>query len=137
MGVAYDESGSALVSESEHGIWKAGRRCPDIVLSRPGFPNESRRLYSTLAYGFSIISCGGSLDWSSFDGKIATYRLLSAGEASSEVGSTSGGQASWTFASSEVQPDERFVVVVRPDTYIGYVGTEPGASEYLSRLLGW
>lgn len=134
MGVAYDGSGSALVTESEHGIWKAGRRCPDIVLSTPGYPEKSRRLYSTLAYGFSIVSCVGALkeDWSRFDGKTSMYRLV-------PVASSTGTEEkmSQTFECSEIHPDERFVVVVRPDTYIGYVGTESSAAAYLSQTLGW
>lgn len=136
MGVAYDGSGSALITESEHGIWKAGRRCPDVVLSTPGSPVESRRLYSTLVYGFSLLSCGGPLeeDWSRLDGEISTYRLLAVGAGSDLKTET---EVSRTFETSEVHPDERFVVVVRPDTYIGYVGTESGAAAYLLQTLGW
>lgn len=132
MGVAYDGCGSALITESEHGIWKAGRRCPDILLSKPGNPDGWRRLYSTLAYGFSIISCGGAISRLETSGKASIYRLLPLGE----TDCSGNGQDSCTFQASEIHPGEQFVVVVRPDTYIGYVGPEAGASAYLLQYGG-
>lgn len=131
MGVAYDETGSALIESSERGIWKAGRRCPDIELLRTE-SSDAARLYSTIAYGqFSILSIGDSLkhDWPQYHVALARYTILSG----NQEGSSRDGLS---FTSPDVQPDERLVVVVRPDTYIGYVGTEQGAISYLSKVLG-
>ncbi|KXT06106.1 hypothetical protein AC578_1326 [Pseudocercospora eumusae] len=132
MGVAYDECGSPLVTESQNGIWKAGRRCPDIILHSG---SESRWLYSTVTYGqFSVLSCGRPLteEWSHFEDISTRYTLLPASSKAADFPSSADGKT-LTFVSEDIDPQEQFVVVARPDMYIGYVGTEKQAMEYLSR----
>ena len=131
MGVAYDKTGSALIEESEYGIWKAGKRCPDIEISSGGSA-DGIRLYSTIVYGqFSIMSIGNPLKqtWPELPVTLARYTVLPPGQ---------GGDSSigLTFTSTDVRPGERYVAVARPDTYLGYVGSEEGAISYVSRILG-
>lgn len=130
MGVSYDGTGSALLTESEQGFWKAGRRCPDLVLHQRDC-NDEIRLYSTVAYGqFSILSIGGPLNqrWSNLSVSMARYAVLPADQEANDAGEL-------TFRSPDVQPDEHFVAVVRPDMYIGFVGTEDDAVSYLSKTV--
>lgn len=133
MGVAYDAIGSPLVTESEQGIWKAGRRCPDVVL-QSAEQTEPQRLYSTVRYGkFLVISLGGPLQnsWSEFQDKVKPYCIVPTGQSLS--GAVKSGAP--TFECEQVKPDEKLVVVVRPDMYIGYVGTEEDSKSFLSKSL--
>ena len=108
MGVTYRNSGSALVKPSERGIWRAGDRCPDVVLQRNG---RFTRLYTDAGYGrFLAILVNASLDHD----MAVSYTV---GE---------GGLYSADWAG-----DEPYVVVVRPDMYVGCVGSEDEAREYL------
>jgi phenol 2-monooxygenase (NADPH) len=129
MGVAYDGMPSALLAESEQGIWKAGRRCPDIYLNVPR-SIESRRLYSSVSYGrFLVISIGGLQDTSlrRFQDVTTPFHLFPSNEVPADADEK-------TFGSDIAIPGEKFVVVVRPDMYIGCVGSEAAASAYLSSI---
>lgn len=135
MGVAYGDCGSPLVTESQNGIWKAGRRCPDIILHSSG--SESRWLYSTVTYGqFSVLACGRPLTetWSDFEDICTRYTLLPASSEEADR-SLSADEKTLTFVSEDIDPREQFVVIARPDMYIGYVGSEKQALEYLSRAV--
>lgn len=117
MGVSYDGLGSELITESEQGLWKAGKRCPELFLERPG-DKQTLRLYSMFDYGkYLILSIGGS-GQHEYHGKLSSpathLRLLSPGSASAD---------DTAFISELVNPDDDLVVVVRPDMYIGEVIT--------------
>lgn len=136
MGVAYHGVGSTLVKESERGIWKAGRRCPDIILSSANIP-EPQRLYNTVIYGqFSVLSVGGPLrkSWSEFPGNIKRYTILPVLDGLPCAGNSVEG-STLIWESQEVHADEYFVVVVRPDMYIGCVGSESDALTFLSQTV--
>ncbi|KAI1803974.1 FAD binding domain-containing protein [Daldinia bambusicola] len=138
MGVSYDRIGSELIEDSEQSIWKAGKRCPDILLLRDE-TNEVVRLYSTTSYGkYLVLFVGGSEVIQSFK-NICTYLILrpSTSEQTPMNGHNSGSQDEVrTFSSDAVAIDDNFTVVVRPDMYIGYVGKGDGWKQYLGQLYG-
>ncbi|PHH89532.1 hypothetical protein CDD83_5839 [Cordyceps sp. RAO-2017] len=134
MGVSYDTFHSPLVWKSEHGIFQAGFRCPDVVLeSLDG--EKGTRLYTEITYGKFLVLFVGNHDQVEFGHKeIATpYHILPlAGKlntaqtngnmAAQDSGSPMPQEATVVkFRANWVDPDDSFVVVVRPDMYIGYV----------------
>lgn len=128
MGVSYDSVGSELITESERGLWKAGKRCPEIFVSRPG-DEKTVSLYSKFKYGnFLILWVGGKgRTQPSANSNETHFNLLPSG--------ANGADSEGTVLTSEViQPDDDFVVVVRPDMYIGYVGQGKGWEEYLAQV---
>ena len=135
MGVSYDGLGSELISESERGIWKAGKRCPDIYLSRVG--GNTKRLYSMLSYGkFVVLSIGGRQGCHRYFADVCTHLTLLPGVSRQEDanGHSEGAPPVECniFSSDVVVEDQDFVVVVRPDMYIGYVGEGEGWRDYLA-----
>ncbi|KAJ4397584.1 hypothetical protein N0V93_001816 [Gnomoniopsis smithogilvyi] len=119
MGVSYDGLGSELITESENGLWKAGKRCPELFLRRSG-DEKTTRLYSMLDYGKHLILSIGGSGQHDYQGKLSGpaihLRLLPPGSHSETPDDT-------VFISELVHPDDDFVVVVRPDMYIGEVCT--------------
>ena len=122
--MSYDGLGSELISESERGIWKAGRRCPDIYLSQAG--GDTKRLYSMLSYGkFLVLAIGTRQGCHRYFTDVCTHFTLlpevpAQGEANGHSKKTSVEDN--VFSSDIVTKDDTFVVVIRPDMYIGYVG---------------
>lgn len=120
MGVSYDAIGSELVTESATGLWKAGKRCPELFLKKPG-DDQTIRLYSMLNYGkYLLLSIGGS-DKHGLHGKLSglvTDLTLLA------PGSVSKNSDDGVFISETINSDDNMVVVVRPDMYIGFVGND-------------
>ncbi|KAK7921486.1 FAD monooxygenase [Apiospora marii] len=154
MGVAYDGMGSPLVVESEQGIWKAGRRCPDLEVqfASPHFPGPTRdtyRLYETarsFGYGrFLLLVIGHhshaapTLDWQ-FRSVANAVTLVWPGAILSLTDPNKaprGGfhyPGEWSFVTDAVGPDDSFMVVVRPDLYIGYVGDIEGLLSYMAKI---
>lgn len=122
MGVSYDGTGSELITESAAGLWKAGRRCPELFLNRAA-DGQAVRLYSMLDYGkYLIVSVGsgaggpGHEYHGQLNGPAVHLRLLA-------PGSTPEASDDTVFTSEIVNPDDDFIVVVRPDMYIGEVIT--------------
>ena len=141
MGVAYHGLGSSQVVESQQGIWMAGKRCPDLVVVALAGAAEAlpQRLYSTVRYGrFLILQVGGASRVQVFDpfrDAADVFALVARGD-SIDSNNAYGVDNIRTFVSGgQVAPGEHFTVVVRPDMYIGYVGGEDGAAEYLGKLL--
>ncbi|TLD33282.1 hypothetical protein PspLS_01534 [Pyricularia sp. CBS 133598] len=130
MGVMYDGMKSALVTEGDQmGIWKAGRRCPDVLLSRPG--EQETRLYSHVSYGKHLILGIGGIDTGSEFADFSTrFSLFSGAEAwqNSSVPETN------SFVGEGINENDRFVVVVRPDMYIGFVGAGDSWKEYMGQI---
>ncbi|KAI2464393.1 FAD binding domain-containing protein [Annulohypoxylon bovei var. microspora] len=136
MGVSYDGVGSELIAESERGIWKAGKRCPDIWLTPIG-SNEATRLYSILSYGKYLIFSLGEQDVQTLFGDICTYFILRpSDEAQTGTNGHSNGSKDQlsVFSSDVVTVEDNFVIVVRPDMYIGYVGEGDGWKGYLEQI---
>lgn len=153
MGVSYQDTGSPLVTASQHGIWKAGYRCPDMVLQSHGSSGgEGKRLYSQVSYGKYVILAVGNHaqdDGAPLGhGDVAVRYDVVAATTSSSTGADSGteinGQAAaeanlvstTSFTADWVLPEEEpFTVVIRPDMYIGYVGKDVASCrQYLDEL---
>ncbi|KAK8133584.1 FAD binding domain containing protein [Apiospora sp. TS-2023a] len=155
MGVAYDGMRSHLVVESERGIWKAGRRCPDLAMQfcgpqPPGLELDTCRLYGLarkLYYGLFLLLVIGHQSHAAPDlqrefGWIAnTVTLVWSGAVPSlTVPSKPSGfpyAGDWSFVTDVVNPDDSFMVVVRPDLYIGYVGDKDGLVSYMNMFVSW
>ncbi|ETS73021.1 hypothetical protein PFICI_15196 [Pestalotiopsis fici W106-1] len=143
MGVSYDGTGSALISESEHGIWKAGRRCPDLALLKPGSgqqtQSEPQRLYSIPRYGqFLIVQVGTSQvgdDQHQSQGAALYLTIRTPNHDNSGQACGLSIDERQEFRADDVSESDACVVVVRPDMYIGYVGNETGAEEYIAGFL--
>ncbi|KAI0483809.1 FAD binding domain-containing protein [Xylaria cf. heliscus] len=126
MGVSYDNLGSSLVIESNQGIWKAGKRCPDILMSRLGCDESKQRLYSMFPYGnFLILQLGAARPpISCFEEEAIHLTVLPQGE----QGQMAEGLKEVWLSDDKIFPQnimsgkDSLVVVIRPDMYIGYVG---------------
>ncbi|KAK7423359.1 hypothetical protein QQX98_001150 [Neonectria punicea] len=139
LGVSYDGLSSPLVKESQHDIWKAGDRCPDIIMT-PASGVESIRLYTMATYGkFLVLFIGKHLE-SAFDyGSVTdSYHILPADEQTEQQGQTGEFQTTAVgkrFTADWVKVEDSFVVVVRPDMYIGYVTSDDDSwTQYLADL---
>ncbi len=126
MGVSYDNLGSSIVIESDRGIWKAGKRCPDILVSRAGIHDAEQRLYSTIPYGkFVILQLGTArTPISSFEEEAVHFNLLPRG---AQYQKTDDPTETWlsdeqVFPPNVKSGEDGLVVIVRPDLYIAYVG---------------
>ncbi|KAK6079443.1 FAD monooxygenase [Seiridium cupressi] len=136
MGVSYDGTGSPLIIASEHDIWRAGRRCPDLDLFTLA-SEKPQRLYSIVKYGdFLILQIGSAICRRHLFRDEATYITI-LGRSSDGASATSigvEGSEALEFSSEIINQGEAFVAVVRPDMYIGYVGDEAGADKYMSGI---
>ncbi|KAK9419715.1 putative FAD binding domain-containing protein [Seiridium unicorne] len=136
MGVSYDGTGSPLIIASEHDIWSAGRRCPDLDLFTLA-SEKPQRLYSIVKYGdFLILQIGSAICRRHLFRDEATYITI-LGRSSDGASATSigvEGSEALEFSSEIINQGEAFVAVVRPDMYIGYVGDEAGADKYMSGI---
>jgi phenol 2-monooxygenase (NADPH) len=145
MGVSYDALGSALVRESSVGIWRAGHRCPDVYLTPALEQGSARRLYSTLSRGYGKhlilrigqhddVGRGGSLEHKAGSHRARTIRVLARGADGADAATSPDVEE--IFWADWVRATDSHTVVVRPDMYVGFVGTDEGAAEYLSYLEG-
>lgn len=133
MGVSYDEVGSELIHVSSRGLWIAGKRCPDLELTPVASTSqEATRLYSIVDYGkYLVLSIGGQLEEGSTSKFEDITRALTLLPASSDGAPQPTGEA---FRSEVIGADESFTVVIRPDMYIGYVGTGNAWKDYLATV---
>ncbi|KAM3547942.1 hypothetical protein MY1884_009377 [Beauveria asiatica] len=124
MGVSYEAYGSPLVEQSEHGIWKAGFRCPDMVIKPLSAGGEEKRLYSEVSYGKYLLLSVGKAQAAAKESAlpVTRYSILSAG-ASPDATAVN------TFTGDWVAADDVFYVVVRPDMYIAFVSESLDACE--------
>ncbi|POS77458.1 hypothetical protein DHEL01_v204151 [Diaporthe helianthi] len=133
MGVSYDEVGSELIHVSSRGLWIAGKRCPDLEITPATSESQGAvtRLYSIVEYGkYLVLSVGGSLDHGSTSNFEDIARVLILLPESSATSPPTGE----TFRSGLIGSNESFTVVIRPDMYIGYVGTGNGWRDYLATV---
>lgn len=118
MGVSYRGMASPLVHTSQHGIWRAGDRCPDVLLSLSS--GEEKWLYTVASYGkHLILSIGGGMKADPKYEHVVTVHNIVASE--SRVDSE---ELTSVFRAKWLAEDDQAVVVVRPDMYIGYVGID-------------
>lgn len=128
MGVQYSGLSSPLVQESEHGVWKAGHRAPDLWLSdRKG---DAVRLYQTLIYGRYLLVIVGAAKRAV---DIQQPDFLTLLRLTSLQAKSIGVERSEEVVEEEVHPDafgcswvkraEEYAVLVRPDCYVQFVGT--------------
>ncbi|KAF3036171.1 hypothetical protein E8E12_004119 [Didymella heteroderae] len=142
MGVQYSGLSSPLVRESEHSIWKAGQRAPDLWLSDP--KGDAVRLYQKLIYGryllIIVAAVRRAMEVQNSD-FVMLLRLtgLSARRVgvqgrSEDVEEETHPEA---FGCSWVKRGEEYAVLVRPDCCIEFVGDVDEVLEYTaSRLPG-
>ncbi|KMU75794.1 FAD monooxygenase [Coccidioides immitis RMSCC 3703] len=132
MGIAYHDLGSPAVRESEVGIWKAGRACPDILLTTPG-ASESRYLYSIVTYGKYMVLVAGDHGghFNTFKSLVRWLRILPKAD---EQNCHLNGESELSYLAEVVKEGENYAIVVRPDMYIAYAGTAEGATEYLAEI---
>ncbi|KAJ2974513.1 hypothetical protein NQ176_g6015 [Zarea fungicola] len=123
MGVSYENCGSHTVQQSEHGIWKAGFRCPDMVVTPLGGIGE-RRLYSEVEYGnYLLLSIGSaSVLNPGLESVVTQYAILAEDDKS-----TSNSEKMYTASWASL--NDVFHVVVRPDMYIAFVAQDITACE--------
>lgn len=118
MGVDYGQFSTPLVQGVEHGIWKPGYRCPDVIITKRS--GEATRLYSNVSYGnFIVLSIGTYLDTEPVSATI--YTILPTETAGSSNGCIKRKDGDKTFTADWVEANTSHVVVVRPDMYIGCV----------------
>ncbi|OAA51544.1 FAD binding domain containing protein [Metarhizium rileyi] len=139
MGVTYRDSGSPLVRVSEHGLWKAGNRCPDMILQKAD--GGETRLYTEATYGRYLVLHIGETSGVDFAFRnIATHWMIQPAATSEERGiEPTGGNgkldAVKIYTADWASRDDPFVVVVRPDMYLGFVGANVDeAREFLGDL---
>ncbi|KAM0324903.1 hypothetical protein ACHAQA_007869 [Verticillium albo-atrum] len=140
MGVSYDGIGSALVHDSSVGTWTAGHRCPDVYVM-PALDVEAKRLYSLLSYGKHLIllvgkpaaRVGGAPDKAVSRDVARTFRVLPRG-VDPETSAEDSPDVE-VFWANWVRPTDSYVVIVRPDMYIGFAGEgDQGWPDHLSYL---
>ncbi|PYH87525.1 monooxygenase [Aspergillus ellipticus CBS 707.79] len=130
MGVAYPPT-TPLVHDSKHGDFTAGHRCPDVwVTELPATSHHPtldeparRRLYELFGYGKFKVLFIGKQDPAAFEAQaiewqqqVEVWHIHSQNERLSTL--------IHEYSADWVTPDEEAVVVVRPDLYVGYVGTD-------------
>lgn len=142
MGISYSPS-NALVKASSYADFVAGSRCPDQWVktfpptsssidpaeSNSPFHPEDKRLYELFEYGrFKILFLGKEPSFEhqqqriEMQEKAEFWHIHAKGERVTTL--------VHEFQSDWVEEEQETVVVIRPDTYIGYVGPEWG--QYLT-----
>lgn len=133
MGVSYQGLGSALVAESEHGIWKAGARCPDVVVELAG--KGSSRLYRETTYGKFLVLLVGGGGGGHEDARVGHEDVAVVRRALPRGAPGSAGEEAPCFLADWVGAGDVYSVVIRPDMYVGYVGDDAGGCRrYLEQV---
>ncbi|CEI60368.1 hypothetical protein FVEN_g6516 [Fusarium venenatum] len=119
MGVNYSEFATPLVQGVEHGIWRPGFRCPDVVMNATS--GETTRLYQNVGYGeFIVLVIGKRLPNGSTAAPV--YTILPDDTTNGHVQLDQDRDCDKTFFADWVNKASA-IVIVRPDMYVGYVGT--------------
>lgn len=135
MGISYEAFSSPLVNNSELGFWKAGHRCPDVILY--GSRDQAKWLYQIVEYGkFLLLSIGVQSDVTSSSEHLTIYNIVPTegqnDDAHKQTRQIDGVQR---FAVDWLNDGSQGFVVVRPDMYIGCVGESISAvEEYLDKV---
>ena len=133
MGITYENLESPVIHDSEYGLWKAGRPCPDFQIKIPGSPDDGKWFYQAVEYGkFRVLVSGEhSGDFGKFNDLVVWHKLVNREKGQQTV---LNGESSSTYLTDIVKADDEFAVVVRPDMYIAYAGTVAGATAYLEEI---
>lgn len=116
--MAYNDCDSPLVQPSARGMWKAGFRCPDVIIS-PFEGGEARRLYSEVSYGkYIVLALGMAAVNVGFPGTVSQMSIVGKHSA---LGKISGDSV---YTSEWVDEEKAGFVVVRPDMYISCVADD-------------
>ncbi|KND88638.1 3-hydroxybenzoate 4-monooxygenase [Tolypocladium ophioglossoides CBS 100239] len=96
MGISYTDSSSPLITASEHGIWKAGHHCPEVVLESEG--KGSTRLYTEATYGkYLVLFIGNHQNGGLGHEDVAVpYQILPAASRSRQTGSAQRTPSWWS-----------------------------------------
>lgn len=143
MGVCYEGIDSPRVTTSHLGIWKAGSRCPPDVelVTTPG--GKKTRLYSEVTYGkYIVISVGKQQAMSSLFGELTvmfidvhphspqSVQVSNLSPLQDLLGSSSNVcKQAKQFTGTWVSDDDSFMVLVRPDMYIAFAGSDVASCE--------
>ncbi|KAF4501931.1 phenol 2-monooxygenase [Fusarium agapanthi] len=120
MGVNYSEFATPLIQGTEIGIWKPGYRCPDVVITESS--GETPRFYENVSYGdFIVLAIGRRLSANSVSAPV--YSILPIGSTNGHVEGRQNRDGDKDFTADWVKNEDSAVVIVRPDMYVGYVGT--------------
>uniref|UniRef100_A0A0D2XKQ1 FAD-binding domain-containing protein n=1 Tax=Fusarium oxysporum (strain Fo5176) TaxID=660025 RepID=A0A0D2XKQ1_FUSOF len=120
MGVNYSEFATPLIQGTELGIWKPGYRCPEVVIT--GSSGKTSRLYENVSYGdFIVLAIGRRLPAISVSAPV--YTILPNGSTNGHMGCHQNRDGDKNFTADWVKNEDSAIVIVRPDMYIGYVGT--------------
>ncbi|KAL1594145.1 hypothetical protein SLS59_008979 [Nothophoma quercina] len=141
MGVQYSDMASPLVKKSEHGVWKAGHRAPDLWLNDKA--GDAARLYQKLVYGRYVLVLVGAarkeirVEKSEF---VTLIRLtaLKARNVGMQRRIDNGVEEdihSDALGCSWIKRGEEYAVLVRPDCYVEFVGAVDNVLQYVSERL--
>ncbi|KAH7305839.1 FAD binding domain-containing protein [Stachybotrys elegans] len=141
MGVSYEGLNSPLVKESSYSFWTAGARCPDVVVTGSEQPGPSW-LYSHVEYGKFIVLSIGQVPhpYMKYQHVLQFISIF----ASPPEGSNNPAQgedrdthslSGKMFRADWVLPEDNYIIVIRPDMYIGYIATcEQGWQDYIASI---
>lgn len=137
MGVQYAWQASPLVCPSQHSVWEAGHRAPDLWLAQPN-SHGALRLYQKLAYGRYMFVLVGAVRRGVrvVDPRFASLVRLT-GLKARGVGVQRRDEDAReeeevhvdAYGCSWVRKGEEYAVLVRPDCYVEFVG---GVDEVLA-----
>ncbi|KAI1049064.1 hypothetical protein LB506_004690 [Fusarium annulatum] len=130
MGVNYSEFATPLIQGTELGIWKPGYRCPDVVMT--GSSGKTSRLYENVSYGdFIVLAIGRRL--AAISASAPVYTILPNGSTNGVVECHQNRDGNKDFTADWCKNEDSAIVIVRPDMYVGYVGTfeDEAWEEYL------
>lgn len=124
MGIKYDNN-SPLISEGTSGDFTSGAVCPDFTLSSP---SASIRFYQHFEYGkFVVLTPRHTKIGNDEVAKVWNFEKT---EGSDTYTITTDANETFTTTFPLGQDQD---IVVRPDLYVGYVGTN--ATEYFNKFL--
>lgn len=132
MGISYEGLHSPAVQNSQHGLFTAGQPCPDLYL----IDNQdiTRRLYSLVDYGKYLVLAIGTHDALKIkhEDSIAYFNVQA--ESLSHGPPADGDEK--VYRAGFVGIKDNYVVIIRPDMYVGCVSLDDSWKEYLDNVLG-
>lgn len=142
MGVQYSNISSLLVQESEHGVWKAGYRAPDLWL-HDNKTQDAVRFYQKMVYGRYVLVLVGEKREVRVrrPGFLMVVRLVGLKSMGMGVEGQVAEQEEQkefdeeAFGCDIVKEGEAYAVLVRPDCYVEIVGAVDEVFAYFEECL--